>query len=33
MVLIVPFFLSSLFGAVLGVVGLRALRRAGYLEP
>jgi energy-coupling factor transport system ATP-binding protein len=32
MVLIVPFFLSSLFGAVLAVLGLRALRRAGYLD-
>ena len=31
-VLIVPFFLSSLLGAVLGVLGLRVLQRTGYLD-
>ena len=32
-VLIVPFLLSSLLGAALGIVGLRVLRRLGYLRP
>lgn len=31
-VLILPFLLSSAVGAVLGVVGLRVLRRLGYLR-
>ena len=31
-VLIVPFFLSSLLGAALGVLGLRVLQRTGYLD-
>jgi energy-coupling factor transport system ATP-binding protein len=30
--LIIPFALSSLVGAVLGALGLLALRRTGYLE-